>query len=253
MLNIHKYALVREPGDNFRGCISSHPLKHSVDVSLARQQHHRYCKVLVDIGLEVIHLPRDEQHPDSCFIEDNAIIHGRKALISRMGAESRRGEEIAVEELLQDYLDIKRTKSPATIDGGDVIHLPDHLISGLSQRTNMEGIKQAERWLEVEVETITDPNMIHLKSHVTYLSNDVMIATKRIAKHPVLENYTILFIPEKESYAANTLTINNTVLMANGYPQSKEIVSEAGFEVISLDMSEFQKCEGALTCLSLLF
>ncbi|MHA2245315.1 MAG: dimethylarginine dimethylaminohydrolase family protein [Candidatus Hodarchaeales archaeon] len=248
-----KRALVREPGSNFPKCITSHPLKHTISHSNALKQHSEYCQALESLNLEIIYLARNDKHPDSCFVEDNAVIHNRKALITRMGAVSRRGEEIAVEELLQGYMETKRVVTPAIIEGGDVIHLTDRLICGITQRTNIDGVHQMENWLGVTVDTCVDPNIIHLKSYITYLGNDFAIATKSYTDNPVLNNFNILIVQEDESYAANTLTVNNCVLMPKGFPKTQDMVREAGFEVIPLDMSEFQKCEGSLTCLSLIF
>ncbi len=247
-----EYALVREPGDRYPGCISAHPLRHTVNVSRARNQHARYCVTLSELGLEVIHVPRDDMRPDSCFVEDNAVVHNGKALICRMARESRRGEEIGVEDVLRGYMPVNRAVTPATVEGGDVIHLPDRLISGVTQRTNTEGIAQMREWLGITVDTIVDPNIVHLKSYVTYLGKGIMIATKYI-EHPALKGIEMLTVPDEEKYAADTLAIGETVLMAAGYPLAHEIVKEAGFDVISLDVSEFEKCEGALTCLSILF
>lgn len=248
-----RHALVREPGEIYIKCISSHPLRHTVDVSLARRQHAEYCRTLSELGLEVIHLPVDDDHPDSCFVEDDAVIHGGKALICRMAKDSRRGEEDAVETFLRDYMPIRRAVPPATVEGGDVIHLPDRLISGVTERTNLEGVAQMGLWLGVEVDTIVDPGIVHLKSYVTYLGGEMMIATRAYADHPALEEFKVLIVPEEEAYAANTLAIGDTVLMPEGCPRAHATVREAGFDVIPLDVSEFEKCEGALTCLSLLF
>ncbi len=246
-----KYALVREPGNSLSQCITSLPIQHNI--SKAKKQHSAYCNTLIELGLEVIHLPIDNEHPDSCFVEDSAIIHDNKAFITRMGAKSRRGEEVAVEETLNDFMATKRTISPGTIEGGDVIHLPDSLICGVTQRTNIEGVDQMRNWLNVTVEIYNDPSIVHLKSYITYLGDDYVIATKGHMNHPTLKNLKILVVDENESYAANTLTIEKTILMPKGFPHTFTMLNEAGFEVIPLDMREFQKCEGALTCLSLLF
>ncbi len=148
---------------------------------------------------------------------------------------------------------VKRAISPATIEGGDVLHLEDHLICGVTQRTNEEGVNQLRKWFEVEVKTVLDKSIVHLKSYISYLGNGVIISTRKYANHPVLEGFRVLVVPEDEAYAANALAIDEFVLMVRGFPKSEKIVREAGYEVITLDMSEFQKCEGALTCLSLLF
>lgn len=248
-----KRALVREPGCLYPRCISSHPLRHTINIKRARRQHAEYCSILSELGLDVIKLPRDDEHPDSCFVEDNAVVCGGKALICRMAKESRRGEEVAVEEFLSQYMPIKKVEPPATLEGGDVIHLHNRLISGLTERTNTLGVAQMEAWLGVRIETIRDPTIAHLKSYITYLGKGTMIMTKKYSNHPILDHFEKLIVPEKEWYAANTLTIGDVVLMPQGYPRSVRMVKEAGFEVISLNVSEFTKCEGALTCLSILF
>jgi len=223
-----KRALVRQPGARYTGCISSHPLRGTVDVSLARVQHSKYCDTLKDLGIEVITIPRDDEHPDACFVEDNAVIHRGKALICRMAKESRRGEEDAVKKTLDGYMEVKRAAFPATV-------------------------AQTAAWLGVAVDTIVEPGIVHLKSYVTYLGKNTMIATRRYANHPTLEGFNVLVVPEDEGYAANTLALGDTVLMPKGRPRAQSMVLEAGFDVIDFDVSEFEKCEGALTCLSLLF
>ncbi len=250
---VPRRALVREPGDSYPGCISSHPLLHTVDVSKARTQHALYCEALSELGLEVIRVPRDDLHPDSCFVEDNAVVHGGRALICRMARRSRRGEEEGVEAVLRDYMPVKRAVAPATIEGGDVIHLPDRLISGVTQRTNLEGVAQMREWLRVPVETIEDQDIVHIKSYVTYLGRRTMIATGKYAGHPALEGFRVLVTPEGEEYAADTLAVGDAVVMPVDLLKAHEMVREAGFDVVPVDVSEFEKCEGAVTCLSILF
>lgn len=248
-----RYALVREPGKSFSRCITSHPLQHTINVSKVKKQHSAYCDTLTELGLEVIHLPVDNKLPDSCFVEDTAVIHNNKALITRMGAEARRKEAETVEKALKDFMETKRTISPGTIEGGDVIHLPRYLICGVTQRTNINGVDQMREWLNVTVETYHDPNIVHLKSYVTYLGDDFVIASREHMNHPTLKMFKIIVVDEIESYAANTLAIGKTILIPKGFPRTLEKIKEADFDIIPLDMREFQKCEGALTCLSILF
>jgi dimethylargininase len=228
-------------------------MRHTIDVDRARSQHKAYCDILSELGLEVIHLPRDDRFADSCFVEDTAVIVGQKALICRMAKTSRRGEEVAVEIKLREALSTSRVEAPGTVEGGDVIHHQKTLICGITQRTNRQGVQQMEEYLEVPVETIENAQIIHLKSHVTYLSRNTFVAIKSMVQHPILEGFDILIVPDEERYAANTLTIGDSVLIPKGYPQTKTLIDKAGFTVVTLDMSEFAKCEGALTCLSLLF
>ena len=248
-----RHALVREPGDRYPGCISSHPLHHTVDTAKARAQHAKYCETLTEVGLEVIHTPRDNVHPDSCFIEDNAVVHGGRALICRMAKESRRGEQPGVEAVLKEYMPVKWAKAPATIEGGDVVHLPDRLISGVTQRTNMEGVAQMRDWLRVKVDTIVDPSIVHLKSYLTSLGRGNVIVTMKYADHPTLKGLETLIVPKGEEYAADTLTVGDNVLIPKGSLRTHKMLREAGYDVIPMDVSEFEKCEGALTCLSILF
>jgi dimethylargininase len=247
------YALVREPGSHYARCISSHPLHHTVNVTRARHQHALYTNTLAELGLEVIRLSPHDDHPDACFVEDTAVIHNSKALIARLAISSRQGEEESVAAVLQEYFPLKHVMAPGTLEGGDVIHVPDCLISGISQRTNQNGVEQMKAYFGVTIKTINDPQLIHLKSHVTYLNNNVVLATRTYANHPALSNFDVLTIGNNEGYAANTLTINDTVIMPTQYPKTQKIIEEAGFDVISLNVSEFAKCDGALTCLSLLF
>lgn len=245
-------ALVREPGNSYSRCISSHPLRHTIDVDLARAQHRAYVSALEAAGLEVVRLERDDAHADSCFVEDTAVVHGSKAFITRPAKESRRGEVDAVEQALSGHLQTRRASEPATIEGGDVLHLEDRLVSGVTDRTNEEGVAQMREWLDVRVDTVADPSIMHLKSYVSHIDKDRVILSRRYADHPALSGLDVLVVPDDEAYAANVLSVNGLVVMPSGFPKTKDMLERAGVEVIALDMSEFPKCEGAMTCLSIL-
>ena len=247
------HAIVREPSKSFGNCISSHPLIHTISVTKAKEQHLQYCQTLEDLGIDLIRLDPDHQFPDSCFVEDTAVIHKKKVLISRMGASSRRGEEQSILEVLRQYLSVKKASHPATLEGGDVIHFPDFLISGLTQRTNYDGVQSMQKWLEVDVKTVIAPEIIHLKSYVTFLNRNTVIMNNRFVDHPAFLDFDKIIVNDHESYAANTLTIDGTVLVPTNHPNAVEQLKNKGFDVITLKMSEFEKCEGALTCLSLIF
>ena len=248
-----KHAIVRSPGDTYHSCLSTHPLHHTVNLEKAREQHNYYCKTIEELGLEIIHVRRDDVHPDSCFVEDNAVVHKNKALICRMAKESRRGEQPDVAAVLEEYMPVKWAKPPATIEGGDVIHLENRLICGITDRTNPEGVGQMQEWLNTKVDTVFDPSIMHLKSYVTYLGHGIMMSTEKYSHHPALQGFEMVVPPSREEYAADTLSVGETVLMAKGYDDAQQMVKDAGFEVIVLDVSEIQKCDGALTCLSILF
>lgn len=198
-------------------------------------------------------MPRDDLNPDSCFVEDTAVVRGRRALICRPALESRRREVEAVARLLDDHLDLARAQAPATVEGGDVIHLEDRLISGISQRTNRSGVQQMSDWLGVQVDTVEDNGIVHLKSYATYIGRGTVVASDRLAEHDAFKELEVIRIPEDEAYAADALAIGDVVLMAARRPASHRLVTEAGFEVVPVEVGEFEKCEGAITCLSILF
>ncbi len=248
-----KNALVRKPGKSFSHCISSHPSHKSVSTNRAISQHRKYVRTLRDLGLDVIELPHSDSFPDSCFVEDTAVIHNGRALISHMGAESRRGEEEGVQTTLKEYLEVKKAIPPATVEGGDIIHFPDYLISGITQRTNLKGIHSLSSFLQTDVKTILDRDITHLKSYVTYLDRNNIIMSKRYADHPNFSGMNKIILKDSERYASNTLTYNGTVLIPKHFSSVTKLLKELDYDVISLEISEFERCEGALTCLSLLF
>lgn len=249
----YKYALVREPGHNYTSFLSTHPMRHTVCLKKAREQHAKYRTILSELELEIIMVPRDDLRPDSCFVEDNAIVHNGKALICRMAKESRRGEQLGVAKVLEEFMAIKWSFEPATIEDGDVVHTEKKLIAEITERTNLDGLAQMRDWFNVKVDTIFDPGIMHLKSYVTYLGRGIMMVVDKYSKHPSLEGFKIIIPSIEEEYAADTLTVGDIVLMADGYPLAQNMVKETGYDVISLDLSGFQKCNGALTCLSILF
>jgi dimethylargininase len=246
-------AIVRELSNSYTKCETTHPLGHTVDLNKARKQHEKYCFLLKELGLEVIKLPPKHSHPDACFVEDTAVIFGKKAFITRMGIESRRGEEEEIAEVLDQYFGISRAAEPATIEGGDVVHLPLRLISGISQRTNREGVDQMRDWLKVQVDTIENPNIVHLKSYMKYLDDNFLVTSREYESHPLIKELDLIVIPKEEYYSINCLCVNDTVIMSDKFLYAQQEVKGAGFEVVALNMSEFEKCQASLTCLSVLF
>ncbi|MCF2137785.1 MAG: N(G),N(G)-dimethylarginine dimethylaminohydrolase [Candidatus Thorarchaeota archaeon] len=246
-------AIVRPPSAAFTGCISEHPLHHTVNLERALQQHAQYVTTLEELGLEVIVLEPQPSLPDACFVEDTAVVYGNRAFITRPKPQSRRDEISTVRPVLEQYFDCEVAEAPATIEGGDVIHLAHRLISGLSQRTNQQGVMQMSSWLGVPVDTIEAPQIMHLKSYLTAIDDTTFVGTGRFLDHPVVQDAKVIYVPDSEHYAANTLMINGRVLLPAGHPITAESITRAGYEVIELNMSEFQKCDGALTCLSITF
>lgn len=253
MSHLQTRAIVRPPGSSFSNCISEHPLHHTLNLRRAIEQHEKYTQILIDLGLDVIKLPPNDDYPDSCFVEDTVVVFGNRAIITRMAKESRRGESGEVETVLSEFKDIDSVKAPGTLEGGDVIHLPDVLICGITKRTNHDGATQMEHWLRTAVHRIEDPDIMHIKSHVTYIDENLVVCNPKYQNHPVLEPFTKILLPPEESHSANTLTIEGVVILSSRHNRTAQLVREAGHDVIQLEMSEFEKCDGALTCLSIMF
>ena len=249
-------AIVRTPGKSFIKGITTSGLGPP-DYQKALQQHRGYIQALQDCGLEVIVLEPDEDYPDSTFVEDPALITPKGAIITNPGAPSRKGEIKEIKEILQDYFsNLKEIREPGTVEGGDVMRVGSIYFIGLSERTNQEGANQLINILEgfglsgtvVELEKV-----LHLKTGVSYLEEGTLLAAGEFLSRAEFKKYQILEISPAESYAANSLWVNGTVLVPAGFPQTEEKIQYAGYRTKVVDVSEFRKMDGGLSCLSLRF
>jgi dimethylargininase len=227
------------------------------DHRLALHQHGKYVEALRECGLDVRVLPADENYPDSTFVEDTALLTPEFALITLPGAPSRQGEIINMKDILPDYYErIEIINPPGTLEAGDVMMVGDHYYIGLSERTNESGAKQLIRLLHdhgMSGSVVEFSGMLHLKSGISYLENNTILAIESFSRHPVFSSFNAIPVPDEESYAANSLWINDTVLVPEGYPVTMKNIQHAGYKTITLDMSEFRKLDGGLSCLSLRF
>lgn len=227
------------------------------DHALALKQHGAYIQALESCGLQVTVLAADERFPDSTFIEDTALVTPACAIITNPGADSRKGETAAVKTALGDhYQSLEEIKAPGTVDAGDIMMVGSHFYIGLSSRTNPEGARQMISLLEkygMGGSTIQVGEMLHLKTGVVYLENNTIAATGEFLQVPEFQKFNILEIDEDESYAANCVWVNGKVLVAAGFPRALRTIRTAGYQTIELEMSEFQKLDGGLSCLSLRF
>jgi len=250
---VYSKAIVRRPGRNFTEGITTSNLGKP-DFSKALEQHAAYCDALVRCGVELIVLEADERYPDGCFVEDTAVVNSKVAVISRPGAATRMGEEAEIARLLSGYGVPASIIPPGTMEGGDILRAEDHYFIGLSARTNMEGASQLSAILSKHGFTSSVIRVeagLHLKSDIAYLGNGNFISTPAFSElaHPA---NTIILGPG-EYYSANCLAVNNFLLIPKGFPKSKMKITDLGYNIIELEMSEFRKMDGGLTCLSLLF
>ncbi|MEZ5471655.1 MAG: arginine deiminase family protein [Marinicella sp.] len=251
-----KHAIVKTPCANMVNGITEAGLGQP-DYQLALQQHQQYIEALQQCGVEVSVLPADEQFPDSCFVEDPAVITQHGAIITHPGADSRKGETKAIEQaLLNQGLDIQHIKAPGTLDGGDVMMVDKHFYIGLSDRTNQQGAQQLIGILEqqgMSGETVEMNGLLHLKTGLSYLENNRLLVSQEMIGHPAFESFNLLTVPAAESYAANCIWINGQVIVPKGFPKSQAMIEQAGYSTIAVDVSEFRKLDGGLSCLSLRF
>lgn len=251
--------IVRRPCRAMVEGITSNPELGKPDYERALQEHDDYIAALKQCGVEVTVLEADERYPDSCFVEDPALITKNCAIITNPGAESRNGEknEIigAVKKFFKDE-DIEYIKSPGTLEGGDVMMVGDHFYVGRSARTNEEGIRQLTEILERHGMTCSEVKLekvLHLKTGVNYLENNNMLVSGEFIDKPEFQKYNLTVIPEEEAYAANCIWVNDTVIVPEGYPAVLEAVQNLGYKTLIVDTSEFRKLDGGLSCLSLRF
>ena len=250
------HAIVRPPAATFADGITSSGLGPP-DLSLALEQHESYCRVLDRLGLSLHRLPPDPEFPDSTFVEDAAIVTGRGAILTRPGAPSRAGEVTAIGAALDRWFpELDRINPPGTVDGGDVCEAGEHFFIGLSHRTNDEGAAQLSAWLAARgfrssVIDIRDvPGILHLKTGLSWLGGQRLIAWREIAAHEVFRGWEVVEVPEGEEYAANCILVNDRVLIAGGFPHTASLLRGFGHEVADLEMSEYRKMDGGLSCLS---
>jgi dimethylargininase len=225
------------------------------DWEKALMQHAEYARILGSLGLSVSTLEGDEAFPDSTFVEDTAVVTDRIAVVSNPGAASRNAEAASMAaELARRFGTIERIVAPGTLDGGDVMMVDSHFYIGLSGRTNEEGAKQLIDILArhgYSGEAVGVGSVLHLKTGVNYLANGVMIGIPEMLERAEYSRFKKVAAPREESYAANSLMINGTVIVPTGFPRVRDAIEKAGFPTVECDVSEFRKLDGGLSCLSL--
>jgi len=247
---------VRKPGKSYVNGLTSSNLGKP-DYEKALQQHQGYIEVLKKCNVEVEVLEADEDFPDSCFVEDPAVVTEKVAVVTNPGAESRNGEKIDMKRVLQKfYSNIEEIQAPGTLEGGDILRVRDHFYIGVSCRTNQAGAEALSDILSkygYSSTLVPLAKFFHLKTGIAYLGNNDLLVAGEFIDHPVFKDFNKIIVSDEEEYAANCIAINDYVLLPKGFPQTKEKIENAGYQVIEVELSEFQKQDGGLSCLSLRF
>lgn len=248
-------ALLRRPGHSYRqGITASDEGAPNFDAALV--QHAAYEAALRTCGLETQVLPADEAYPDGCFVEDTALICAGAAIITQPGAPSRAGETDAIAEALADRV-TTRVTGEARLDAGDVCETDDLVLIGLSHRTNAEGAAQLGAFLSdlgvrsavVDIRPIA--GLLHLKTGISYLGHGRMALAPFVPAWTELAAFEPVRLAAEEAYAANALAVNDRLLIPGGYPRFAESLDRLGYSLLPLEMSEYRKMDGGLSCLSL--
>jgi dimethylargininase len=289
ILSVLTRAIVRPPATNFADGLTTAGLGQP-DYERALTQHEAYCAALESCGLTLTRLDPDPNYPDSTFVEDvailvNALPDGRAgapvaAILTRPGAPSRIGEVETMHRTLSNFFEkVPEIEAPGTLDGGDICQAGDRFFIGVSERTNEAGASQLGEFLQqagyastlIDIRTsqpravaaestmrsvpgaIATGSLLHLKSGIAYLGDYRLAIIESMAGRKEFIGYDLVLVDQAESYAANCIRVNNHVLIAEGYRNFAAKLRALGYQTIALDMSEFQKMDGGLSCLSLRF
>lgn len=246
-------ALVRKPGLKFPQALSEHPGKNNIDLATALSQHENYVEALKQAECKVEYLPTQDNLPDATFVEDTAVILADKILLCPMKELSRQEEVQSTAAALKTYRDCVVTlDSPATLDGGDMMDTPDVIFVGLSKRTNLRAIQAFSKLTAKKIMTVAVTKGLHLKSAATFLGNNLLVIDPKRVDALNLKQFDWIEVTGNESYAANCLALGNMVLMPAGFPNISEKIRAHGLKTLELEMSEFEKADGGVTCLSLI-
>jgi dimethylargininase len=249
---LERRALVRRPSPRLAEGLVTHIERTPVDVDLAVRQWEGYVDALHAAGWTTIEVPPIEECPDSVFVEDTVVMYGDRAVITRPGADERKPETAAVALLLDDLgYDVVTIEAPGTLDGGDVLKHGGTVWVCVGGRTNQEGFAQLVSYLEpygARLVAVPLTKVLHLKSAVTALPDGTVVGYEPLVDDPGVWS-SFLPVPE-ESGAHVVLLGGNTVLMSDDAPRSRRMFEERGLEVVAVDISEFIKLEGCVTCLS---
>jgi dimethylargininase len=251
-------AIVRLPGANFSRGLTMSGAESGPDFRKALEQHAAYCRALEACGVEVLVMAADDNFPDGTFVEDTFVIAERVAIATRPGAKTRMGEVESVARVVQRLRPrVELIEAPGTVDGGDICQVDNHFLIGLSARTNEAGVAQfaailaRHEYTSSTIDIRKHPSLLHLKSGIAYLGERRFLSAPGFPPMEGLADCDMLEVAAGEIYAANAVRVNDEVLIASGFPKLAGTLAKLRYRVHSLDMSEFAKMDGGLSCLSL--
>ena len=247
-------AITREISHALADCELTHLERRPIDVERARAQHRDYERLLAEAGCRVERLTAGTDMPDSVFIEDAAVVLDEIAIVTRLGAASRRSETSAVDAALRAYRDVRSIEPPGTMDGGDVLVVGKRVFVGRSSRTNLEAIDQMRRLVAPHgyvVESVDVRGFLHLKSAVTAVGDNLLLLNPSALPAGSFAGFDRIAVDPGEPMAANALRVGSHVIYPASFPRTRELMERRGLMIRAVDAGELQKAEGAVTCCSL--
>lgn len=251
-----KIAMARDVSPAIARCELTHLARVGIDYATASRQHDEYSRTLERLGCSVRHVGAGSDMPDSVFIEDTAVVFDELAIVTRPGAASRLPETTAVAAALEPYRPLSWIQAPGTVDGGDVLVVGRTIFIGVSSRTNEAGVDQFRRIVTpigYEVRPVAVRQCLHLKSAVTAVNDETLLINRSWAPVEALSFFDLIDVEPGEASGANIVRVGDRLLYSEGFPRTRERLERRGFDVITVDVSELAKAEGAVTCCSLIF
>jgi len=237
-------------------CELTYREREPIDAGVAARQHRAYCDALRACGARVLTLPRADELPDSVFVEDTAIVLDEIAVLTRPGVESRRGEVGLIEKDVAGLRTVVKVEAPATLEGGDVMRVGRTLYVGLSPRTNAGGSEALRRFAAphgYEVLTVEMRGCLHLKTGCSALDDATVLVNPEWVDAGAFDAHEVVAVDEAEPWAANVLRVGDWVCVSSAFPRTAALLRARGYDVRAVEVSEFAKAEGGMTCMSLLF
>src|SRR5271155_2193967 len=249
-------AITRAVSPAIVNCELSFISRQAIDLQIASAQHHAYERLLENLGARIVSLPAEPDLPDSMFVEDPAIVLDELAVIFPLGTESRRPEAVSLSQAISKFRKFEHVTLSGTLEGGDILRVGRKLFVGVTKRSNAEGIRQLAGILaphNYEVIAVPVTGCLHLKSAVTFLGRDTLLANRAWFGAAPFAGYDWIDVDPAEPHAANALALAKTVIFPASFPRTRVRIESAGFHVTPLDISALQKAESGLTCSSLIF
>lgn len=248
-------AITRSVSPRFNECEITHIERIPIDLETAQMQHRGYVDALKWLGCDVLELPGESDLPDSVFVEDTAFILPEAAVITRPGADSRKPETESIAQALSPYMKLLFLREPAALDGGDVLVVGKCIFIGLSTRSNKEAVAQLNELLNEYGYTVSGVQLqgcLHLKSAVTRLDDDTLLINRDWVDAGPFQDHELIDVDPSEPYAANCLPVGDSIIFPASFPKTRRKLEERGYTIVTVEVDELAKAEGAVTCCSLI-